>query len=175
MITGIDQCDFLVQQATRRARSLVGTGAIPAADWEDARQELLLDILRREAKFDSARGQWSGFVYGVMQHHAIVLVSRGKRREVVVHDLDVVEPLLFYDTTSTIELMVDVRRVVASLPLRLRRVAEQLGELSVSDICLTTGKSRSGIYKAVEQLRLAFTAAGIRHRRNGNEGNSYRY
>jgi len=160
---------YLVLQATRRARSLVGTGAIPAADWEDARQELLLDLLRRAPKFDPARGDWSGFIYGIMRNHATVLVTRIGRlaqREILTGDIefdngDWTHRTISTDSTRAIELMISAKRAVASLPIPLGMLALYLTHLSVVEISAQTGKSRSRIYRMIRRIRRAFVDSGL--------------
>ena len=76
MMTLIDPCAYVIQQATKRAKSLAASGAVRWADWEDARQDLILDYLRRSPRFDPARGELAGFIYGVMANHSAVLFAR---------------------------------------------------------------------------------------------------
>jgi len=163
----IDQ--HALRHASCRANHLVRSGAIPAADWEDARQELLLDLLQRERKFDPARGDWAGFIHGIMRNHATILATRMKRRaqhEILVdhNDADgdwMLPALVSANPVGAIELRIDVQRVVAGLPMPLKRVAFELTELSVVEICALMGKSRSRIYQMVGRIRVAFIEAGI--------------
>src|SRR3954447_2660391 len=80
---------YILQQASRRASLLVATAGFRSDDWEDLRQEMVLDCLRRSPKFDPSRGDWPGFVRGVMRNRAAVLVMRERRRglEILRDDL----------------------------------------------------------------------------------------
>ena len=71
---------YIFQQASCRASLLVTSAGFRSDDWEDLKQEMVLDVLRRSPKFDPARGDWQGFVRGVVRNHAAVLVMRERRR-----------------------------------------------------------------------------------------------
>lgn len=165
---------YAVEQAMLRARLIVATSDFRSADVDDLRQELLLDCLRRSPKFDAARGEWGGFVRGVMRNQAATLIVRRHRRarhEVLAGDLvdpdsEAGESTVFEgggqrDVATRLDLSIDVRRVLQKLPVRLQRLAGLLVELPVSEVCLVTGKSRSRIYQMIRQLRTAFVQAGL--------------
>ena len=67
---------YILQQASCRASLLVATAGFCPDDWHDLRQELVLDCLRRSRKFDPARGDWQGFVRGIVRNCSSVLVTR---------------------------------------------------------------------------------------------------
>jgi hypothetical protein len=75
-----DFTPYLLQQTALRASLLQTSFGFAADEWDDLRQDLALDCLRRLPKFDSSRGNWQGFVRGVVRHHACVLASRQKYR-----------------------------------------------------------------------------------------------
>src|SRR5688572_21995222 len=94
---------YILQQASCRASLLVATAGFRSDDWEDLRQEMVLDCLRRSPKFDPSRGDWQGFVRGVVRNHAAVLVirrHRTARREVLADDLYCNEARLGDDPTD---------------------------------------------------------------------------
>jgi len=164
---------YALKQASYQASRLVASSAFRPDDWEDIRQELLLDFVRRAPKFDSSRGKWGGFVRGVMQNHATVLAKRGYRRvrhEVLEADLacsdgqdeqTYFETVLQQDPTRELELSVAVRGLLEQLPGHLRRVALLAAELPVTDVQTATGRSRTGVYHIIGQVRQAFVDAGI--------------
>jgi DNA-directed RNA polymerase specialized sigma24 family protein len=164
---------YAIEQASLRARLLSITAGFSVDEADDARQELLLDYLRRSAKFDSRRGEWSGFVRGVMRNHASVLFTRRMRtshREVLAGDLcrpdsdnesALLERARCDDPTDRFDLSLDVRRVVDGLPDHLRQLAELLPALTIGEICIAAGKSRSRVYQMIEQIRIAFIEAGF--------------
>jgi hypothetical protein len=59
---------YILQHASCRASQLVAAGLSPN-DWQDMRQELAFDCWRRSRKFNTSRGDWTGFVRGVMHNH----------------------------------------------------------------------------------------------------------
>lgn len=167
-----------IEYASLRARLLSLTAGFTRADADDARQDLLLDFVRRWPRFDRGRGDSDGFIRGVMRNHATVLIARRSRRvcqEVFTEDIptpesDSPDNLLDRwhraDPTMALHISLDVRRVMRRLPLRLQRLAGLLCELSVAEICLMTGKPRSGIYQMIWELRAAFITAGLRRTRD---------
>jgi RNA polymerase sigma-70 factor (ECF subfamily) len=172
MNTTIDS--YVLQQASCRASVLVDTAGFRPDDWEDLRQDIVLDLLRRAPKFDPARGDWQGFVRGVARHQSTVLIARRRRtREVLGEDLvnredtDIGDPMdtldnrCCSDAALELHLRLDVHRVVASLPARLRSVALLLGQMPVKEVCERTGKSRSSVYQMIRQIREAFVSAGL--------------
>jgi DNA-directed RNA polymerase specialized sigma24 family protein len=165
---------YAVERATLHARLLAATAGFGWDDTDDLKQELLLDCLRRSPKFGAARGEWGGFVRGVMRNQAAALIVRRHRRarhEVLAGDLgdpdsEDMEGAVFEgggqrDVATRLDLSIDVRRVLQELPVRLQRLACLLAELPVSEVCLVTGKSRSRIYQMIRQLRTAFVQAGL--------------
>jgi RNA polymerase sigma-70 factor, ECF subfamily len=174
---------YILQQASCRARVLVSTAGFRRDDWEDLRQEMILDFLRRAPKFDPARGKWRGFVRGVMKNHAAILITRKYRswyREVVFSDVrigeaesgeavnDYFDGLRSHETGTALRLSIDVERMLNRLPSQLRTLALLLGEMPVQDVCALMGKSRSRVYQMTCQLRDAFAQAGFRPCRSTN-------
>jgi DNA-directed RNA polymerase specialized sigma24 family protein len=164
---------------------LVATAGFRSDDWEDLRQEMVLDCLRRSQKFDSSRGDWRGFVRGVVRNHATVLVMRERRRAPEILSLDLMNGADVGDTDSldildthprtgtldALNLSLDVRRVVERLPDQLQSLARLCGQMPVKDVCEHTGKSRSRIYQMTRQMREAFLRAGYSpsHRKRPSE------
>lgn len=164
---------YAIEYASLRARSLAALAGFPPADVEDARQDLLFDCVRRWPRFNSVRGDSDGFIRGVMRHHATVLIARRSRKvrqEVLAEDIsapesespeDVLDCGRRDDPTKALHVSLDVKRVLRRLPLHLQRLAELLCDLSVAEVCVMTGKSRSRIYQMIWEIRTAFIAAGL--------------
>ena len=76
-----DFTPYLLQQTALRASLLQTSFGFAADEWDDLRQDLALDCLRRLPRFDGVRGNWQGFVRGVVRHHACDLASRQKYRQ----------------------------------------------------------------------------------------------
>jgi RNA polymerase sigma-70 factor (ECF subfamily) len=168
---------YVVQQASCRASLLVATAGFRSDDWEDLRQEMVLDCLRRSPKFDPSRGDWQGFVRGVVRNHATVLVVRRHRsvqREVFAEDIshndagragDPADRLAAghkHEIEAGLEMTIDVQRVLNGLPRQLQNLALLLSELPMLEAGAKTGKSRSRVYQMTLQLRDAFVQAGFR-------------
>lgn len=169
-MNGIDA--FALQQASCHASLLVASAGFKAADWEDLKHDILLDLLRRAPKFNSLRGDWQGFVRGVTRNQSTVLIGRHRRRawEVLAGDLTdcengdpiaTVENLRSPDAFADLRLRLDVRSVLAGLPPQLRSLALLLAEMSVKEVCKHMGKSRSRVYQMTLQVREAFVRAGF--------------
>ena len=82
---------YLIEQASVRAKCLVRSSGVPVDGMEDAKQNLLLDCLRRLPKFDSSRGDFEPFVRGVMRNHSTILAVQEHRRR--RRDLSLDEPI----------------------------------------------------------------------------------
>jgi len=167
---------YILRQASCRASLLVSTAGFSSDDWEDLRQEMVLDCLRRSPKFDPSRGDWPGFVRGVMRNHAAALVMRERRRalKILSEDLmnregggdgEYVDTPDRSPTTGAVDalhLSLDVRRIVERLPTHLQTLTVLLAQMPVRDVCVHIGKSRSRVYQMTRQVREAFVRAGLR-------------
>jgi RNA polymerase sigma-70 factor (ECF subfamily) len=165
---------YIFEQASCLASLLVASAGFRSDDWEDLKQEIVLDVLRRSPKFDPARGDWPGFVRGVVRSHAAVLVMRERRRapEILSQDLmnredasdadslDILDKRPSSGGVDALHLSLDVRRVVESLPNQLRSLAVLLSQMPVKEAGRHTGKSRSRVYQMTRQIREAFLKAG---------------
>jgi DNA-directed RNA polymerase specialized sigma24 family protein len=142
-------------------------------EFEDLRQAMVLDYLRRLPKYDSTRGGLAGFIRGVMRNHATVLIKRRSRRvrhEVLADDLrqadpdnsaDVLEIVHCADPTSTLLVSMDVQRVLGKLPRHLQKLAALLPHMPIAEICIRIRKSRSRTYQMIRDIRTAFVAEGL--------------
>lgn len=173
MIPALDP--YVLEQASWRARLLIHTAGFSADYWEDLRQELVLDCLRRSSKFDPTRGDWPGFVRGVMRNHSTVLFTRMKGRnrwEILAADLprpvefqrdscaEFPERLQPYDGAHALQLSIDVQRILRKLPAQLQIVAQLMGTIPVGEIPRRLAKSRSRFYQLRRELQCAFRRAG---------------
>jgi RNA polymerase sigma-70 factor, ECF subfamily len=166
---------YVLTQASCRASQLVSSARFRSDDWEDLKQEMVLDLIRRSPKFDPARGDWQGFVRGVVRNHAAVLVVRERRRTPVVlaedmrnreedgdaDSLDALDKRQSSSGMDALHLSLDVRRILAGLPTPLQSVAVLLCDMHVQEACRYTGKSRSSVYRMISQLRVYFEQAGL--------------
>lgn len=147
---------FVIQQAEIRASQLVACSNFPADDWEDLRQDLLLDYLERLPNFNSDRGEPRGFMFGVVRNRAAQLAKR--RPAVCSVELTLIpQPR----TVEKHDLRMDVRAILSRLPEHLRAVAELLQERTPREVAAATGKSRSRVYQMMAEIRQAFEEAGF--------------
>lgn len=165
---------YALQYASLQASLLVARAGFRADDWEDLKDEILLDFLRRAPRFDPTRGDWQGFVRGVARNCSTVLITRHHRgaREVLSGDLvgrqdadidDATDGLgrPSSDTRAELDLRLDIERVLFDLPLHLQSLALLLGQMTIREVCAHTGKSRSRVYQLTRKIRNAFVAAGF--------------
>ncbi len=167
-----DLTPYLLQQAALRASLLQTSFGFAADEWEDLRQDLALDCIRRLPRFDGTRGNWQGFVRGVVRHHACVLASRQKCRR----QFQPLEESECFDgrhepaedLRPVLELGLDTERVLARLPEDLRTLAFDLAEMPVSLVRQKTGLTAAQINRGIRRIRAAFTAAGLAPRKEGD-------
>ncbi len=164
---------YLLQQAGLRASLLQSSFGFAADDWDDLRQDLALDCLGRLPRFDASRGDWKGFVRGVVRNQACVLATRQARRpeirSLVSGDcgsdgdksFGVSHPALVEDALPTLELSLDARRVLAGLPEELGIIAGYLAEMSFFAVSRRTGLTHAQLKRKVARIRTAFVAAGL--------------
>lgn len=166
-----DFTPYLLQQTALGASLLQASFGSAADDWEDLRQDLALDCLRRLPWYDRSRGSWQGFVRGTVRHHACVLASRQIHRRGV-------QPLALDDSADAhaaaaedfrplLEFGLDTERVLAGLPDDLRTLAHYLAEMPVSAVRRKTGLTSAQINRGIRRIRAAFTAAGLAPRKGG--------
>jgi RNA polymerase sigma-70 factor (ECF subfamily) len=157
---------FVLRQAEIRASQLVACSGFTRDDWEDLRQDLLLDYLERLPLFDSGRGEPRGFMFGVVRNRAARLAAQRRRAVCQVISDPPSQPPAAVDY----DLRLDVTAAVARLPEHLRVVAELLLERTPREVAHAIGKSRSRVYQMIGEIRAAFAQAGVRPeglRRNG--------
>ena len=168
-----------------RARQLLGKACFSASDREDLEQELSFDLLRRSHRYDPERAGRRTFTDRVVQRHAATILderfapTRDVRREsfslneLVIDDegMGVVERIATLDAQVNRDgrsledlhhLRMDIETVSATLPPRLRALAECLKTESVTDAARARGLSRRQTYRLIEKIRRRFTEAGLR-------------
>jgi RNA polymerase sigma-70 factor (ECF subfamily) len=165
---------YILEQASCRASLLVFRSGFERDDWEDLRQEMVLDCLERLPRFNSRRGSFHAFVRGVIRNEAAALVGRECRRShcqalpEIAEDreldadgsLPVAEPASA-DPSDQLVLSADVQRVIAVLPERLQALALDLAEMTVSEIAAKWGTSTQWVYEERKELRRKFIEACV--------------
>ena len=169
---------YMLEQATCRAHFLVNRTGLPQDDWEDLRQEFVLDCLQRAPGFNPARGEWRAFVRGVIRNRSAVAAHRESKRvqcEALspacdgfdpdpherVHSARANREPASADPTFSLVLSADVQRVIATLPDNLRNLALDLTYLSPAEAATKSNRTRQRIHQLMGNLRTAFLRAGI--------------
>jgi len=159
--------DLIVTEAGRHARRLAHRLGLAGDHADDLRQELLLDLLERRARFDPERSPFTAFARMVMRHHAATLADRLVRElrrplKPLVEDLadldedtddrptdGVVDPML-----ATAVERLDLARTLDRLPEVLRAICAALEDHPTTDAAGTYPASRATFYRRLAELRL---------------------
>jgi RNA polymerase sigma-70 factor, ECF subfamily len=158
-VTAIDP--FVIQQAEIGASRLVLRAGFKRQDWDDLRQDLILDYLERLPRFDDTRGDLRGFMFGVVRHRAAQIAVQQRRRAQLGDALLANSNSPCRHHSTDYDLKMDIQATVARLPEHLKVVALMLADWSPSQVARLTGKSRSRIYQLIREIRRAFVDAGL--------------
>lgn len=183
---GIDE--YTVRLITFKAKQLTAHPGFSDADREDLEQELLLDLLRRQPKYDPDRSQNNTFVARVVEHRAATLIEERKAglrdyrlQAFSLNDLIEDEDGVRCERSETFDqddylvrtgrqsrssdelrdLGIDVRSVVDQLSPKLRDLCKRLMRDSITDVSCETGIPRSTLYGVIGKIRVAFIDAGL--------------
>lgn len=162
-----EMAPFVLQQANIGASRCVTHFGLNAGDWEDLRQDLALDCLRRLDQFDPARGDWKPFVVSVVRNHSVKMRQRAAKRGSLVATLfieseDGLEREASSDSVAPeLELKLDVSRVLAQLPTELQKMAALLSLHPPSAVRQRCKLTVSEFERRLRLLRATFAAAGI--------------
>ena len=178
LATLIDETDLA---ARRLHRKLV----LPAADLDDLRQDLLVDLICRLPGFDKRRGSIGAFANIVLRNRCSRIAIRHHRQRQAqggtVLSLDApvsgsAEPLgcLLAETdglatwhgqdrcaAADVETRHDLARALADLPEDVRGLCAALGTCAVADLIGRDGISRSALYRRLARLRLELAMRGL--------------
>lgn len=174
---------YLLRQAGLRASLLQSSFGFAAGDWDDLRQDLALDCLGRLPRFDASRGDWKGFVRGVVRNQACVLASRrahGREFQPLDSGIETGRPDDGWSTEANyvpaedlrplLELSLDTERVLAGLPEELHTIAGYLAEMSFFAVSRRAGLTHTQLKRKVARIRKAFVAAGLAPVRDSGNG-----
>jgi len=180
--------EYAVRLIRHKARQLVGKYGFDQSDLEDLEQDLMLDLLRRLAKFSPARAKRNTFIAIVLEHRVATIIESRKSamRDYRLCRCSLNDPLEDEDghiieRTETIDqedymlrtgrlsrsaaelrdLSLDVRKAMEQLPLELRRLCQLLTTYTVTRISYETGISRGTIYDLIKKIRAIFKDAGL--------------
>ncbi|MGE3293533.1 MAG: sigma factor [Geminicoccaceae bacterium] len=159
--------ELILGEAARLARRLAHRLGLAADHADDLRQELLLDLLERLARFDASRSPFTAFARLVMRHHAATLAERWIRelRQPVLplvdgaqhpdDEVDVVQDEGVDDPEfDNAVARVDLARTRAMLPPALRETCSALDVREPGEAAALYPASRATFYRRVADLRL---------------------
>jgi len=170
----------------RQAQKLVADAGFPADEIEDIQQEMRLYILQRMLRFDKDKSARHTYVVMAVRYCTTMLVRQryaAKRNsgkplqslDDTVFDQDGQEAdfheMLDRDARRTTDgdrereerqdLILDVRRVVASLPEHLRQWCAILGELGIREASRKFHIPLTRLRQIKAEIHTAFKAAGL--------------
>jgi len=179
---------YTIKRIRFKASQMVGKHGFTEDDFEDLRQELMLDVLRRLPKFNSGRADIKIFISTVINNRIATLIERQEaecrdhRR--VERSLDEPVPAEDDDWTTfgdgiteaearsrlglagrsaqeRADLAMDVAVVLDQLDEGDRRLCLDLHFKTPLQIARETGIRRAGIYERIARIRGKFIAAGL--------------
>lgn len=177
--------ETLIREADRAARRLRRKLALPAADLDDLRQDLLLDLICRLPGFDRRRGSIGAFAGLVLRNQSSRIAIRYHRQRRAqggaLLSLDAPlagtgEPVgdtLTEDdglaalhgqtccSSAITELQQAVKAALAHLPVDDRRLCAALAHRPVTALAADGFGSRSSLYRRLANLRPVLAAHGL--------------
>lgn len=175
----------LLEEADAAARRLRRKLALPAADLDDLRQDLLVDLICRLPSFDARRGGVGAFANIVLRNESSRIAIRHHRRrraqggallsldlplagtrEPIGETLAESDGLAAWhgrdgDAGDELEARLTVRRALARLAGSDRRFCAALADRSVPALAAAGFGSRSVLYRRLAELRLVLAAYGL--------------
>ena len=171
-----------------KANQLVGHYGISRSGREDIEQDLIVHLLQRMDRYDPKRASERTFASRVVNHKIVSIIRhrRAAQRDNYRVACSIDEPTvdehglptdqgqtLASDTdrrllrqtaggaADTMDLSIDLRRVLDGLEPDLCRLCERLICESIAEIARTLGVSRDAIYRRIDEVRQHFTDAGL--------------
>jgi RNA polymerase sigma factor (sigma-70 family) len=177
---------FAASYIRRKARELSRQPGFSRSDREDLQQQLCVRVLERLPQFDPQQGCFNAFVKLIVRQFA-ANARRHNRAEMrdrtndaslnVLVDgeegpLELAQTIGRHELNArlsreerpvdeAIDLATDVAQFVASLPTRLRHIAERLQERSPAQVAAELGVHLSTVYRDLKLLRERFAKAGL--------------
>ena len=160
-----DRVAVALAAARHHARCHARRAGLTASDREDLQQEVLLALVIRAGRHQPALGAWSTYAALVVRH-ALADAAAMRRRQVVEvvsdPDADGLAEQAGDDPRDALIARLDLQRLWPALPPRLRRVLCLVArEGSLADACRESAMPPAAFYRAVADLRLWLSAAGL--------------
>lgn len=175
----------LINEANAAARRLHRKLALPTADLDDLRQDLLVDLICRLPGFDAQRGSLGAFANIILRNQASRIALRHHQqrraqngmllsldvplsgsREPIGQTLTEADGLASWygqecTTEEDLEVGLALSRALARLPEADRRLCAALAHRSVAALATQGFGSRSALYRRITDLRHVLTAYGL--------------
>jgi DNA-directed RNA polymerase specialized sigma24 family protein len=149
--------------AGRRAGTLARRISDPARDREDHRQDILVDLITRAARFDPARGSWGAFVTVVTRNAAHgMLARRASMMTVAAAEVEALGDTAQGHAEAACAVRIDTAALLQRLPPSLLPVLTGVAEEGcITDAQRASGMPAASFYRALRQLRLRLIAGGL--------------
>lgn len=167
---------FVMKQAEIRASRCITKFGLHAGDWEDLRQDLVLDCLRRLDHFDPTRGDWRPFVVGVIRNRSLKLLGRVTKQaglgtaSYIGSDAPEEGEPASDCFGPDLDLRLDVSKVLSTLPAEVKETAALLARYSPNTVRLHSKLTVAEFERRLRRIRAAFVAAGIDGRVGFDQG-----
>ncbi len=165
---------YALRRIEYRVRRLKLALNLSAADADDVRQDLMLDLWSALARYDPARASRATFISRVLDraYCSVARKLRARRRresQAVVSFSESAERLRSPDPVSQadgqssarLDLALDLEAALARLPRNLRILAEQLKSRTAAEIARERGQHRCTVYREIVALRAIFRECGL--------------
>jgi RNA polymerase sigma-70 factor (ECF subfamily) len=166
---------YAIIQIECRVHRLIGRYGFTVDDREDLIQQLFVEYLERVGRFSPHRAHYKTFVSRLVSNRVVSLI-RVRRREIArrqgpsdhggvggsleAEDVQGQNPAPMFGAQQ-LELQMDVRKAVASLPPHLREVTRGLSAGTPTEVSRLTGRSRRRVYQWLAEIRAVFRDLGI--------------
>ena len=181
----------ILDEADVAARRLHRRLCLPAADIDDLRQDLLIDLICRLPGFDARRGSIGAFANIVLHNQSSRIAIRHHRQRraqcgtmlsldapiaggtellgCLLAEADGLAAWHGQDPSSAEDagLHHDLARALGDLPEDARTLCVALGTCAIAEIVSRTGTSRSALYRHIALLRLDLAMRGFWARWDG--------
>jgi DNA-directed RNA polymerase specialized sigma24 family protein len=148
-----------VALAERHARRLARRYRLQRADRDDARQAILLALVARSPRFQAERGNWPAFA-SIVARHAAADLARERRRSARFEQLGPEHESAILEISP--DLAIDFRAALARLPHERRSLVNRIAEAGgITQAQRHGDQSPASFYRALRDLRLRLTAAGL--------------
>ena len=179
--------DYVEELIHHKARQLIGTAGFTRDDVEDLEQEMRLDLLERLPKFDPNKATYNTFMSRLVERKISNLI-RHRTQEIrdfrceegSVHDVvecgdkkvECIETVTqdeqdfrlgrhIHSTKAHQDLKLDISLVLSTLTPELRKLAELLKTMSITEVARKLGIPRSTLYDRITRLRGIFEDMGL--------------